>query len=688
MSSPAEPNRFWHMYPLGMTQPFAVSYGGLKYTGEVIRSDHWDHDWGLPLEGDEYFRIVLLVHRRQVPSSDIHDSRIAVCIPGRRPSRVQQHVDKELTTIRETQALYVTQRRPDTEVLRKYLERQGEELETQLASEEAARYAGGRIESPTVFAGGIQEFFARPELDTWIEGIATSLLSWAYPALPLDSSLFPRTITLKDIADTYEAIFATNIEDRAPLGEFGPGLGLCKPQLPLDFDPGECRVFQEIRAELDSHHGEIQWKDVHVHLAHASGLTRPLATLYLLGFVYYGQPETEMLLAPDHHLVFRDGRPVRGSRLTKEFIPYLSLEDDHSEWGSILAQSIAVLRLYRGEVTWNDALQYTSLLCQGLTELEEGSRDLADQERELLDSLHELAGDLREAGRVLETLARSIPSPNQERLLADVQRLWQISEAGNFQEVYQLARGAFPAPQDLLQMLDLVRRILYLGESLEEIIDTKAYLDGAEIQSGYRQLSFDRSTLMEEMSLPLLLASIQGWPTVKGHIHDYQARYGRAYDSHHTYYQREASRLSESLEDSRLKLHALTLLNTVKELGEPVGLDLEQRHSNLERGIWPCNVDPGDIPLSRNPRCGNCLMVLGEKPPAQELESLLRDLNRALGEQNRRLSRLLVDRILHDMVDERLEDFLKIVNSSDLSALSNTLNDELVVFIRQLLRSP
>ena len=688
MSSPVESYRFWHLYPPGEPQPFGVTFRGLRYRGEVIRSDHWDPDWGLPLEGDDYFRIVLLGYRRQVVSGDIHDSRIAVCIPGRRPSREQQHVDSELTTTRETQALYVTQRRPDTEVVRKYLERQGEELEVRLATEEAARYARGRIESPTVFASGIQEYFASPDLDTWFDGIAIALLSWAYPALPVDSSLFPGPMALKDIADTYEAIFATNKEGKAPLGEFGPGLGLSKPQSPLDFEPVECQVFQQIRAVLDSHNGEVQWKDVHLQLAHASGLTRPLATLYLLVFVYYGQPETEFLLAPDHHLAFRDGRPVRGSRLTREFISYLSVGDDHDEWGSVLAQGIGVLRLYHGEVSWNDSLPYTSLLSQGLTESEEGSLAVGEQERELLDSLHELAGDLREAGRVLETLARELPSPNYERLRSDMQRLWEVCEGNDFRKVYHLARGAFPAPQDLLETLDLVRRILYIGESLEEIVDMKSYLDGAEILSGYTQLSFDRSALMEEMSLSFLLSGIQGWPTVKAHIHEYKARYGRAYASHHTYYQREAYRLSESLEDSRLKLNALVLLNTVKELGEPVGTDLEQRHSNLERGIWPCDVEPGDIPVARISRCGNCLMALGEKPPVQDVESLLRDLDRALGEQNRRLSRVLVDRILNNMVDERLENFLKIVRSSDLSALSNTISDELVVFIRRLLRSP
>ena len=81
-------------------------------------------------------------------------------------------------------------------------------------------------------------------------------------------------------------------------------------------------------------------------------------------------------------------------------------------------------------------------------------------------------------------------------------------------------------------------------------------------------------------------------------------------------------------------------------------------------------------------------VALGEMPPIQELENFMRDVGRALGEQNRRLSRILVDRIIHDRVDQRLEAFLKTVQASDLSALSNTLNTELALFIRRLLSSP
>ena len=227
-----------------------------------------------------------------------------------------------------------------------------------------------------------------------------------------------------------------------------------------------------------------------------------------------------------------------------------------------------------------------------------------------------------------------------------------------------------------------------LGHSVDEIVGMKSYLDGAVIQAGYEELSFDRTILMEEMALPVLLASAQGWPTVRSHVQRYQGRYRDAYARHHSSYQREASHLSVSLKDSGLELYALSLLNSITELGDPVGTELVQGYSILEQRIGRCDVTFLDMSLGENPRCAECQMAHVEEPPTEELRVFLRHLERALAKQNRRLSHALVERILHDQVDQRLENFLKIVQASDLSGLSNTLDNELTLFIRQLLRNP
>ena len=71
--------------------------------------------------------------------------------------------------------------------------------------------------------------------------------------------------------------------------------------------------------------------------------------------------------------------------------------------------------------------------------------------------------------------------------------------------------------------------------------------------------------------------------------------------------------------------------------------------------------------------------------PTGDLVRLASAIDEVLEEKNRRLSNLLVERVLEDNNDQRLNDFIAIVQASDLSALSNTLNEDLLAFIRQLL---
>ena len=667
------------LYPLGWPQPLAVPHLGLVYRGEVIHGEHWDPAWGKLLNGDQFFRIVLLRHPKDLSADAIHDSRIAVCVPGKGPPRGSGQARKELLALREVQALYFTRRAPETAPIVDHLKQQQDKLESQFTVEEAARYARGHIESPTVFSDGPGAFFTGPEPATWFHKLAAALLDWAYPRLPLDSARLSRPLRPEDVPPVYQALFTSRADARAPLAEFGPGLGLSSIEEPLVFNPTDCHVFRLIRTELENRLGELPWNDVRHSLAYASGLTQPLATMYLLAFVYYGQPETELALSPGHHLSFLDGRTLRGTRLTREFIPLLPWRDDH------FAGKIVSVRLPAKEVAWNDALQYTSILCQGLLEMEEGSPDLAKQERVLLDALSELAGKTNQAGGVLDALSSTISCPNEVETRSSLHRLSSICGGNNYRDVYQLARGAYGGPQWLRRELDIIRRLMALGQSIRAIIDTKAYLDGAEVRAGYQQLSADRMALMEEMSLPVFLASPMGWSTFKALFQKYQERYSRSYRDHHHHYQRQISRIWGALEDSRLKLHALTLLNAIPELGGPMGLGLEQRFNDLGQEITLCGLPSPDLPLHASPRCPNCVISLGEAPPAQEVDQFLRDLDRALGEQNRRLSLVLVSRIIHGQVDQRLEDFLKIVQASDLSALSNTLTDELTQWIRQLI---
>ncbi len=87
-----------------------------------------------------------------------------------------------------------------------------------------------------------------------------------------------------------------------------------------------------------------------------------------------------------------------------------------------------------------------------------------------------------------------------------------------------------------------------------------------------------------------------------------------------------------------------------------------------------------------HPRCSSCGLALDQLLYLDDLQRTIRAIEFDLDAQTRRLSNLLVERLMRGERDQRLEDLLKIIQASDLTALCNTLSPELVGFIGQILR--
>ena len=64
---------------------------------------------------------------------------------------------------------------------------------------------------------------------------------------------------------------------------------------------------------------------------------------------------------------------------------------------------------------------------------------------------------------------------------------------------------------------------------------------------------------------------------------------------------------------------------------------------------------------------------------------LVDEIGLAVNKKNRMSNNFLVAKILRVQVDQRLEYFLKIVQASDPSALTNTISEELVFFVCRVL---
>ena len=679
MTSRQEQESSIYLEPTDVSQPFAWAHLGIVYPGEVIVADRWRQEWGSPLEEDKYFRILILRSRQILPGDYIHDSRIAACIPGAAPGRQQRDVDRELRVLRETRAKYGALEAPGRAVVHHAFDQREEDLRDKLMAAEAQRYAEGVIQSSSSFTGTpLREIFSGNRPEDWCKRIASVLLSWAYPTLPLNSPLLPQDLKSEDALRVLASILDQTGSEGMALTQLGPGLGLSTPEAPSRFDPGDCAVFRRILDKFDQSKGELSWREIHRILSHADGLTTPFATLYLIAFVYNGSPEVELGLMPNHGLSLLDGRRLFSTRLTRERIPLLVWRDDVTE-------KLVSLRL-PGAVSWNDALPYTLCLTPDLREIGK-NEDASVQEQVLSQVLAHLLSRVERCQQIVGEFSRLLGGANED-VQTTLERLQGLSVSRDYMEVYKQSRHYFGSPAGLSERLHLLDRLEALGQFLPEVGWARGYLDGAVVEGGQEELSLIRFALIQGLSLPHLLEDPRGWQSFMGQFDQFRRDYGRVYRAHHQEYHRRSLLLRTGLEDTATRLEALARLNSIFELGEPVGEELGEEHQRLYKGIRVCDESPEDLDLDLKSQCFTCSLALGEELPQEEVELLDRKLERSLMAQNRRLSLVLVERILHGQTDQRLEKFLKVVQASDLSSLADVLNDEMAIFIQRLLQAP
>ena len=168
-------------------------------------------------------------------------------------------------------------------------------------------------------------------------------------------------------------------------------------------------------------------------------------------------------------------------------------------------------------------------------------------------------------------------------------------------------------------------------------------------------------------------------------ISRFKARFSVAYRAHHENMHSGLAIYRRDLESAQRKVGALALLNTLPELGEPTGGAHDEALAELLPVLPICSLAPVEVQLGSIPWCGSCRLNLTQTLSTSSLEALTASIDVELGAKSRELSNLLVERIVLGQTNERLDDFLKIVQASDLSALPNTIAVELVDFIRRVL---
>ena len=669
-----EPRVWLEQFPLGERVPFSCQHLGLEYPGEVVRADTWSPRWGYPLSGEVYFRVVLLRQRRGGLEPVIQDPRIAVCLPAAGQYRRRSRLSTEVSTTRETQAVYLAQQDTEAELIRQTLRRRLDELEEQLLGEDSVRYSEGQVIAGNGLSPQLDIIFAGMDPKAWFSRLAGWLLSQAYAKLPLELGGLSSPIGPEAAGKAFSAIFGQPNVSPEVMEQLVPALGLTGRANHEHSSP----VFDLIRNRISQQGEPLLWVELHRYLAHEIGLTGPLATMFMLVYLHGLRPNFDVQLLPDHQIALLDGRPLLAGRITPDLIPALRWDSRVSQWAGRIVPN--------QETAWNDALQHLAVLAPRLATAK--TEDAIRAQDQLL--LEDLGAMTRDVAQARELVDNSGWTSDQDGQASETQEaLDRLSgvRGDDFRAVYESIRSIYSDFRRWEWDVSILRELAGLARSSEDISGALEFLRDAGVPpETHPELSVDRQALLARLSAGSLAESRKrNWDVLMRDVAGFKERYRKAYRAHHENLRNALPIYRRDLELAQLKLKALELLNTLAELGEPAGTGLEESVVELEPGRSPCLVAGRDIQFDSSPWCGSCRLTLDFQLPVDQLARLIAAVDMDLGAKNRQLSALLVERILQGRHDERLDDLLRIVQASDLSALCNTITAEMVGFIKRII---
>lgn len=659
---------------LGQPQEWTVIDRGLEYPGEVVVAETVNPEWGQPLKREVCFRVVLYTVPRRIPPGQIRDPRIAMAVPRRSLQPVRQSLGQEIQSIHEARERYVTRLDAETQAVRASMAERESSLRDELVRRQALSYAEGRIYTITGMGLRPSTVFAGDSASSWVDNLVEATMQQAFPTLPLAHDRLPAPITAASIGGIFAGLLQADPDFAKVATEFGPALGITKGPAPDGFDASGSQVVDAIAELLASTGDEMASQDMLQSLCHNQGLSWILATFYLLAFVRHSRAEVS--LSPSHSIQLRSGGPLLSDRITWDLVHDLSFTPSISE-------HLGTLRA-RPEPAWNGVLPYASLLVEGLG-LSEDAAEIKEQEEKLIAALGEFGARLEESRESISELAATLDEEAGDTL-AILRQLQVLCTASGLRGFHTLAIDGFGGPLGLRTALGLQHRLERLVELAPDITRERRYLDEMTYGRQQQDLAMKRDTLTKTIALDSLIENPSLWAGVLQNIRQLRGEYGAAYLSHHAVYHQEAAELTNELEDLRPQVEALERFNEVPELGGPFGTAVAGRFRSLMEAVRSCTKPEDDIVLESGPICDECHLPMNEDVPRREAAPVLRETASAMREYNRRIGSEGVRRILSDTGRDQLDKLISIVQVSDLSALANVLDAEVLEFLRRFVR--
>ncbi|HEY5640463.1 MAG TPA: hypothetical protein VIW01_10455 [Dehalococcoidia bacterium] len=209
--------------------------------------------------------------------------------------------------------------------------------------------------------------------------------------------------------------------------------------------------------------------------------------------------------------------------------------------------------------------------------------------------------------------------------------------------------------------------------------------DRERIRRDRREPASQRAVAEEKEAYGVFVADPQRMRTAELAFNHFRGVYVRRYEDFHAYWT-EASQLNARLLEAGRDVRALKRLNSLVELGPPVGEAAIGEYEELLEATAACapRRDLSEV-LKAATVCPGCSQRLGASGQTEAAEAVLKQLSQSIERQLSRLSSVAVRAILERSNDPRVERFLKVVQAAQITTLTEILDDDLVGYLRRFL---
>jgi hypothetical protein len=300
---------------------------------------------------------------------------------------------------------------------------------------------------------------------------------------------------------------------------------------------------------------------------------------------------------------------------------------------------------------------------------------------ELLPALCQALAVAREKAPRFPDLLADMP-----RIAGALESLASLSEATTTATFAEAASRLCSSPSDLAEDIYLCRALTENPNEARKAARMRRFLMEAVVPDSEPELAIDRTLALEELSFATLVAEPHRWAAMRAAFERFRHRYQSVYLKHHHRYWEASLTLHAQLMDLVSHVQALRRLNTLRELGLPLGEEALAEYEQLPQSIGACLLSAS---LEHEPgqaaRCAACGISMNDEPPWEDVQRMRRRLERAINQQLQRLSSKAVSQILAVSGEARVDQFVQLVQASQARSLADVLDDELLGFLRRLL---